>query len=507
MKIGLFLTFISFNILSQEICNSVFRQNIDQSLSRSMEVLDQLNRLDDRLAWMNRQFKKGDLTDSYYQTKINQDYEKIERSILKGDVGSAKLQMSAVYRKVEKAYLRIVHYNRFSKILREAHQMGVVDIKLVANESEIIELFAQKYLKQINSLDDIKYILREIEDEVYKEAKVLGRHFQRYETYESNLLKLTKEDFCNEACIKSIKELRKSVSITNGANRNLVRDFINGERVTLNKVRSVFNGNYDALLIAKKRELLKEGVDLLRRAANKFNLMQKFINYLGKNVSPRFKGVYRLFKSIFDERYLKNHAKGVERIVNSNLSPQQKYNLMKKETQNLNEQNFWVDLSRINKSKYKNAWEEVKSVSKKSGNLDELTRMQDAQKIGEILGDPKRSNIRNAIRVLTTLTIVGGSVAYFSFETEDDEPDTDPDGDIIDINPNTVNTQVGDDVTIIQNGSDVGADDDQSDDEDVTVLIDYLKSTDRDIEQLILDLSDLEKEIESEKDSAQSNAP
>jgi hypothetical protein len=504
MKSVFLLFTFSLSLWAQEICYSIYRPNIDQSLSRSMEVLEKLNKIDSQMAWMNRQIRKeGELSDTFLQRKINTDYEKIERSLLQGNVGAAQLQLSSVYRKVEASYLRVLHYNRFSKVLREAHQMGVVDIKLVANEGDILEYFSQKYLRDLNSLDDIKYILREIEDEVYKEARILGKYFQRYETYETNLTKLLKEDFCGEVCQKSVKELRKKASVLSEQNRNLIQDFVGAERrITLNKVRSVFNGNYDALLIARKRELLKEGVDLLRRFANKFNLMQKFVTYLGKNISPRFKPVYRLFKSIFDERYLQKHAKSVERIVQSDLSASQKYQLMKRETADLDEKLFWVDFSRINKSKYKNAWEEVKEVSRKKGLTDEVAKMENAQRIGEILGDPKRTNIRNAIRILTTLAIVGGAVAYFSFETEDDEDPDNPNsgGDVIDVPPNTVDTQVGDDINIIQNGDDVGSDD--QDDDDVTVLIDYLSPTDEEIEKLLLDLSALDQAVESEKDSA-----
>lgn len=500
MKIVLILIIFTFSLWAQEICYSIYRPNIDQSLSRSMESLERLNRIDSQMAWMNRQFKDGELTDTFFQRKINQEYEKVERALLQGNVGAAQLQLSSVYRKVESAYLRVLHYNRFSKVLREAHQMGVVDVKLIASEGEILEYFSQKYLKSVNSLDDIKLLLREIEDELYKDARILGKNFQRYETFETNLSKLIKSDFCSEACQKSVKELRKKVSVMGEQNRNLVRDYVGIEkRITLNKVRGVFNGNFDAVLVARKRELLKEGVDLVRRVANKFNLMRRFINYLGKNLSPRFKPVYRLFKSIFDERYLQKHAKGVERIVQSNLSPTQKYNLMKKETQGLDENLFWVDFSRVNKAKYKQAWDEVKQVSNKKGLSSELARMEEAQRVGKILGDPKRANIRTAIRVLSTLAIVGGSVAYFSFSTEDDNDDIDPNGEVIDVPPNTIDTQVGDDVNIIQNGNDVGSDDE---DEDVTVLIDYLSPTDKEIEGLLLDVSALEQSMESEKDSA-----
>jgi len=494
------------SVFAQEICYSLYRPNIEGSLSRSLDVVNDLNRIETQTAWLNRQLKKGEITQTYYQTKINRDFDKIEKKLLKGDSAAVKTQMRALYSKVEASYLRVLQLNRLSKILREAHQMGVVDVKLIMNEGELISAFMESYVAKIRSLDNIGILLREIDDEILRDARVLGKNFQRYETYELSLRKLSKQAFCNKACQQSIKELKSDIGVFSNSRRPHLDDLIGSETsVTLAKVQRVFNGNADALLVARKRELLKEGVDLLRRISSKFFLMQKFVNYLSRTVSPRIKPVYRMLRSIFDERYIKYHAKGIERVVNSDLSASAKYTLMKKETQALTEEAFWVDFSRLKTQKSKETWDEIKnylSKKKSSSAADELLRMNEAQKIGEILGDPKRTNLKNAIRVLSTLAIVGGSVAYFSFDTEDEDGDSgDPtilptgSGTDIDLdNGQNINTDSG---TQVQ-----GENENNEDDDEVTVLIDYLSPTDKEITEILSDTISIYQEIEGEKDSA-----
>lgn len=519
MKFFLLLSIFSIQVIAQTICHSVYRANIGRSQSNNLKVLEQLNRVDGTIALLNRQLRKGEVFHpTYLQSKIDADFLKIEKSFLKGDYQAPVVQIRKLYSRVETSYLRVLQFNRFSRVLREAHQMGIVKVEPLLKQNEVVDYLIDMYAGRISSLDDISRILREVEDNLVKDIRILGKNFQRYDEYRSNLNVLKKADFCSSACKIAIKELKKNVSVMNGARRNMVNDFIGSEvSITRNKVRTLVHSHPEAILIQRKRELLYEGVALLKRFVSKFGLLRKLTNYLATNVSPQSRRLYRMLRSVFDERYLANHSRGIERIVNSELSATQKYNLMKNEVKDLDEKMFWVDLSRTNSSKANKAWQEIKDQAQRKGLTDELAAMEDAQRIGEILGSPRNRNIRNAIRIVSTLALVGGSIAYFSFDTEDDDTDDDSGDVLIDLdNGNVIDTSNGNPVDLntgnevnTNNGNDVdtnnGNETNSNEDDETTVLIDYLSPEDQEIEELMLDLISIDKELSTEKDSPQAN--
>lgn len=505
MKLTLLMTFISSIILAQTICHSVYRPNIGRSQSNNLEIMAQLNRVDDSIALLNRQLRKDDeFKPTFLQGKIEKDFDKIEKALLRGDYLTPGTQMRSLYAKVEYSYLRVLQFNRLSRVLREAHQIGVVKLEPLLKQNEVVSYLRELYAPRISSLDDIARALREIEDEIARDVRILGKNFQRYDYYRSELAALKKANYCSQKCLDAIKELNKSMGVMTNARRSAVNEFIGVEKsITLNKVRNLYNSLPESQLIQRKKELLFEGVGLLKRFVNKFGLLRNLMNYLANNVSPQSRRLYRMLRSVFDERYLANHSKGIERIVNSELGGTQKYNLMKNEVKKLDEKMFWVDLSRTRNNSAKRAWQEIKDEAKAKNLTDELAQMEDAQKIGEILGSPRNRNIRNTIRIVTTLALVGGATAYFSFDTDEDDSNGNGDGQDIDLsNGQDIDLSNGDE-TQTDNGSntDVDAGDDDS---GTTVLIDYLSPEDQEIEQLMIDLIEVSDQLEttSEKDAS-----
>lgn len=499
MKI-LFLSFYSLALFAQNICHELYKANIGRSQSNKMEILAQLNRVDDTLNLLSRQLRDGDFNGSYYFSKIQKDYEIIEKSLLNGNPNAARVKVASVFSRVETSYLKVLQSSKLTKALREAHQLGVIEVKPLLKEREVIDYFVDLYAGRISSLDDIARVLREIEEEIVQDIRVLGKNFQRYEHYKESLNTLKKANYCTAKCQQAIKELENEVSLIKNSKRSLVNDFIGTEKtITLNKVRRVFNSHPETILIQRKKELLFEGIGVLKRFINKYSLLRRLTYYLADNVSPRFRGLFKMLRSVFDERYLAKHSRGIERIINSELSPAQKYSLMKDEVRNLDEKMFWIDLSRTQNNKAKQAWQEIKDATKRKNKTDELNEMLDAQRVGEILGSPRNRNIRNAIRIISTLAIVGGSVAYFSFDLDDDEDDEDEDRNNTDEDNdgNGLDTDSGTQVDL-NNGEDLDLENQNSDSDDdsVTVLIDYLSPEDKEIEDLMIDLIQVNNELE-----------
>ncbi len=498
--LAIFLGIFQWNqSFAQTICHSVYRPNIGKAHSNNMEILAQLNRVDNSLSFLNRQVRKSEVHTSYYQQKVVRDFEKVEKALLNNDVNAARIKIGSLYTKVQTSYLKVLQHSKLTKALREAHQIGLIDVKPFLKEKEVVDYLIDLYGSRINNLDDIARVLREVEEDIIKDIRVLGKNFQRYEYYSEPLKKLKGAGYCSAACKDSIKLLEKELSVLKGAKANMVNDFIGMEKsITLNKVRSVYASHPETLLIQRKKELLFEGIGVLKRFVEKYSLLRKLTNYLADNLSPRFRGLFRMLRSVFDERYLLKHSKGIERIINSELSATQKYQLMKSEVRDIDEKLFWVDLSRTPSNKAKKAWEEIKDVAKNK-NQAELNQMLDAQKVGEVLGSPRNRNIRNTIRIVSTLALVGGSVAYFSFETDDDDNGDDQDF-------NQVDTQNGNSIDDLNNGNSIDLDNGEDqvndiDNDSTTVLIDYLSPEDREIEDLMIDLLEVNADIEAEKDS------
>ena len=509
MKAFLLTSIFLTSISAQTICHSVYKTNIGQSQSKNLETLSQLNRVDDALGYLSKQIRKDEVYKSYYSAKIADDFNQIEKSLLNSDASSARVKIGSLYTRVEGAYLKIVQHNKLADALREAHQLGIRDIVPFLKREKVVDILIDLYGSRINSLDDIPRVLRQLDDDIAKEVKILGKNFQRYEYYSSSMNALKKADYCTASCKKAIRELESEIKILRGAKRTMIDDFVGIEKsVTLAKVRRVFNSHPETLLIQRKRELLFEGLGVLKRFVNKYGLLRKLTYYLADNVSPKYRRVFRMLRSVFDERYLAKHSKGIQRLINSELTPDQKYQLMKNEVKDLDEKMFWVDLARTRNAKAQDTWKELKDYVQKNNQVDELTKMQDAQKIAEILGSPRNRNIRNTIRIVSTLALVGGSVAYFSFGVEDDEP-SDSNSNVIDLsggddssstNGNSLDLDQGSSVDL-DNGSDVDLEQNTEDNDSVTVLIDYMSPEDREIEDLMIDLLELDRELNNEKDS------
>ena len=167
MKFLIIFSILTSQIWAQTICHSVYRANIGRSQSNNLKVLEQLNRVDGTIALLNRQLRKGEVFHpTYLQSKIDADFLKIEKALLKGDYQAPVVQMRKLYSRVETSYLRVLQYNRFSRVLREAHQMGIVKVEPFLKQNEVVDYLIDMYAGRISSLDDISRILREVEDSI-----------------------------------------------------------------------------------------------------------------------------------------------------------------------------------------------------------------------------------------------------------------------------------------------------------------------------------------------------
>ena len=423
-----------------------------------------------------RAYKNNPLTPTVFR-KAQERFSRIEEKVLEGSSQEAIFAYRTLFRRVEGAALVVERYSRLAKAMRKSKELKIEDYSRFFQQEDVFPPIAKESGNKIGNEADLVRELKATEKILKKHYRRLGNHFDEYNHVRRKMEGLRSDTACSTECAKAMDEALENLGMASAEQRALFQPLLGAKgSYTLREVRALFNSHPEALVIARKKEFIQEGIALLKKYVKKFNLLQKALSFLANTSLGRKKALMPLFKSIFDKRYIDSHALGAKRIAYSDLGPAQKFSLMEEETKNFDQQAFWMNFSRVKEGQMQKTWKELLShaTREKPATAD---KMLAAQELGRSLGPVSDQSLRGALAFLSVAALGGAGWAYFNFEEDESGERGSPPGGF-------------------QSMDASGASDpDDLQDLEPTVLIDYLKGDDEEVIDSLREVYELDQEL------------
>ena len=421
------LTFLLANILcaslyAKDICHFVFRKNGNEAdRALDMDLVARINRLEEWSADMRLSAYKNDPLTPTAARKSLKTFEMAEEKLIIGESLQAVSAYKTLFRRVEGAALVIERYEPLLKAMRAARDNGSRNYREVFRQEGVISSLSEEFAAKINGVGDLDEHIKTAQKLLRKRYRVLGKDFDSYNYARLNLAKLAKAEHCSPVCRQALKEFQQGAGLGAPGERELFKGLIGNKKgYSLKKIREIFNSHPEAVLVARKKEFLQEGFALFMKYANDFRLFKRLYTSLANSKWGRNSRLVKVFRSVYDQRFLETDSLIARRIAHSEGDNAKKFELMLKQTLETERDKFWVNFSRQVEGQLQNSWDDLLEYAKKTGSPF-FERMKTAAEIGQKLGPINQSQIKGVKRTVALVTGLGLGWAYFNFSPEDQD--------------------------------------------------------------------------------------
>ena len=416
MKNLILLLLISFSTFSQEICELMFRENIANIYGADLQSVDRINKLE-RMSQKLRAHTNGE--ELLAPTKIRKalaKFEQVEEKFLSGKLHDTIGVYKSLFDTVETSVLVINNYSVLAKALRIAHKTDIKNPTKFLEDFGISPYLVAESSGRIGNSANVERELKRVEKILKRHYRNLGAYFDEYNLVRKSLSELQGKDHCDGLCRDTIKKFRESVGLSSESLSNHIGRLAPGRQsLSLEYVRGVFNSHPEAILVARKREFMNEGMALVLMYINKFRLLDKLLTATSKMSWAQRNVVVKLFESVFNKEYKDVHRTIVNRVAhNSDQGAQAKLRKAKKELQDIDPLRFWINVARLRQGKY----QEMLAVIEKQAQLSDprvYEQIQQAKEIAKKLGPIGGEDARGAYKFIALMALGAGGWAYFNY--------------------------------------------------------------------------------------------
>ncbi|MEX0798405.1 MAG: hypothetical protein WD025_03125, partial [Bacteriovoracaceae bacterium] len=426
-SLGLFLIFACSAafvrpVFGADLCHFLFRKNVRNTYSVDLDKIERVNRLEE---WSQRlrtvAYKEDPLAPTAYRKALKR-FEEVEQRLLAGDGDSAIFAYKTLFRRVEGAALAIERHSALANAIRKAQGKNVKDYTEFFRREGVLKVLASDYGARINNVQDLGAELEKLEKILRKRYRELGKNFDEYNHVRVHLQKLEKSESCSGSCAQAMERFFKNVGLRSDSERALFGPLVgNKKAMSLKETRAAFNSHPEAVLIARKKEFIQEGMQVVKKYIQKFRLFHKMMNSIANSSLGKTRRVTRIFKSIFDKQYKDFHAVAVKRVAYSALGPSKKFALMQEQLKAIDPDFFWMNFSRANEGQLQKTWKEMMEIARKEQPRD-YERMLRAERLGKDLGPVSDQKLKGVFAFFASVGVAGAGWAYFNFEAEDQTP-------------------------------------------------------------------------------------
>jgi len=423
-----------------DLCEFVFKSNRNSIYSEDIKAIGQLNFMDD-LTTRLQKFKTRNLNP--------------EVELYKGNIDIAITHWGPVFRKVEASALRAKNYKRIIKGIQKGVKLNAKDYNLFLKDEGFPQYLINQHIDALYNAGPENY-LNTLMKKLRKDQRVLGNNYEKYSSIRNSLDSAYNSKVCSTNCKKSIDDLYDSIGITSRRERNFYKDLIqNRKSIPKSLIDDVFNSHPQSILISKRKKLINEGVQIIKKYLSKTKFMSGvFTKISNLNLTKKTK-LARFFKRLYDRRAFQLHELSMTKIGYSEVSPARKLELLNTELKGIDLENFLVDFSRHYDGKVTKSFLEMKSLVNSSKKFEYLKEsFTQAERLGKKIGTLSKSSPRNLNYLIAGVVLGGGTIGYLSYDMSDAD-EIDPQGDdqdiqVIDDSINLDNYDYDEDVIILK---------------------------------------------------------
>lgn len=196
----------------------------------------------------------------------------------------------------------------------------------------------------------------------------------------------------------------------------------------------------------------------------------------------------KMFKSIYDQRYLEVDSVVAKRVAHSGGDTAKKFELMEAQTAQMDRDLFWVNLSRSVEGQLQKTWDELLAHAKATSSRF-YERMAKAQELGQKLGPVSQVKLKGVKRTVAAVVVGGLAWSYINFESESQHNSVPPD----ESDPNLPSLE-----DILNESNDAQRREGGAENEDdPEVLIDYLSAEDDELTETLGELRQIDRTLEA----------
>ncbi|MBC77469.1 MAG: hypothetical protein CME64_15810 [Halobacteriovoraceae bacterium] len=438
----------------------MFRENIANIYGADLQSVERINKLERMSQRFRAHTNDNEILAPTWAKNALAKFEQAEERFLSGKLYDALGTYKALFNTVETSVLTIDNYSVLAKALRLAHKSEIKNPAKFLEDFRVSPYLVAESAARIGKSSNVESELRRVEKILKRHYRNLGVYFDEYNLVRTRLRKLQTKEHCDKVCQETIKKFYERVGLSSDTLRVLLERFAPGRQsLSIDYVRNVFNSHPEAILVARKREFITEGIGLVKMYVNKFRILSRLFRAASKMSWAQKKMVVKLFQSVFNKEYKEIHHTIVNRVThNSNKSAPAKMEKVKEELQEVDPERFWVNFARLREGKYQDTLAALERHAQKN-EPHIYEQIQSAKEIAEKLGPIGGEDARGAYKFLGLMAFGGATWAYFNFSPKKDTGPEDLD---------------------LPDPSEV-----QEDDDETEVLVEYMGAVDNESQEVL----------------------
>jgi len=421
MKKGLLILIFSAQVFSQDICEFMFRENVNGIYTPDLKNIHKINKLDRWSQRLRAHTYAKDVVPPTPARKALARFEQNEERFLAGKYYEAMGSYKTLFNAVESSALVVERYSKLADALRYAGKDVPKDPYQYLIDFGVTKQIAGQFSNRLQTTKDIARELSRVEKSLRKNYRILGYYYDEYNLVRTQLARLKKKDHCGVLCKETVERFENNVGLASDTQRAFLKDILSGRQdYPLSTVQRIYKSHPEAILMARKKEFLNEGVSLVKMYVNKFRLLNRLLMALSAKSVATHRMVVGLFKSIFDKQFKDIHSVIANRVTHMDAPAAKKYAKVKKELREIDPNKFWINFSRLQEGKYREVFSELERFAKKHEPAV-FKEIQVAKEIGAKLGPIGVEKARGSMKALTLLALGGSGWAYLNFTGKDDD--------------------------------------------------------------------------------------